>query len=399
MIINQEPKKYIGHLWHFYQPPWQSDYWIDRISDECFDWLSKWLSIQDPKRFKVNVNISASLTERLQKNGHGEVLENLALAVERGVVEFVDSAAYHAPLPCLPEKIRKEATLRQIEKNRKINSAFFGDLWHPKGFFPPEMMFSPELAQILKSEGYDWTITEDSVFEAGNNGAIPHNSIATVDGLKVFFRSGDWSNKFSMQYPNHAALAKENPSELIRRFTDDMSRGLSSWFNDSKEREGYAILAYDGETIGHHQKMYNKESMDQYVSQLSQHNILSNHITQLTDVFQRRFILEPSINNPLKGSWSTGPDEIRAGNYYPLWKNADNPIHKAYWELIEAAASRGLDDRLDKALNSCPLWWANPNDPKGQYRPELVRIGADELHRIAEEDTQQAYDKLMMLLQ
>jgi len=55
--------------------------------------------------------------------------------LQRGQLELTASANYHAFLPKLPD----EQIIRQIQLNTETNRQYFGDLYQPKGFFPPEM--------------------------------------------------------------------------------------------------------------------------------------------------------------------------------------------------------------------------------------------------------------------
>jgi hypothetical protein len=80
---------------------------------------------------------------------------------------------------------------------------------------------------------------------------------------------------------------------------------------------------------------------------------------------------------PYPSSWSTTADDLKAGNYYPLWKDPGNNLHRLQWEHVEIALglvreaqevadtetsrrhaeiARGL---MDPALHSCQFWWAS----------------------------------------
>ena len=83
------------------------------------------------------------------------------------------------------------------------------------------------------------------------------------------------------------------------------------------------------------------------------------------------------IIDPPPCSWSTTGDDIKAGNYYPLWNEPGNPVHSLLWQHLDivleltrraldladnddakrfAEIARGL---LDRALHSDQWWWAS----------------------------------------
>ena len=93
---------------------------------------------------------------------------------------------------------------------------------------------------------------------------------------------------------------------------------------------------------------------------------------ELLKVFPRGNQVEPRSS-----SWSTSADDIKMQNYYPLWKDRDNPVHQKQWEhlnitmdvahkaveLADSDNSSKFADiaraTLDAALHSCQFWWAS----------------------------------------
>jgi hypothetical protein len=95
-------------------------------------------------------------------------------------------------------------------------------------------------------------------------------------------------------------------------------------------------------------------------------------ISELLDLFPRGQTIEPSPS-----SWSTTADDMKSGNYYPLWQDKNNEVHRLQWEHLNicidmanealrcadndvsrqsAAIARGL---LDRAEHSDQMWWAS----------------------------------------
>src|SRR3990172_5379380 len=124
---------YWAPLLHFYQPPTQIHWVLDRICDESYRPLIKVFS--DMPTARVTVNINAVLTELLRDHGKMDIIEGLAGLGERGQVEFTGSGKYHPILPLIPQE---EAT-RQVTQNWETNRSLLGQAYHPVGFFPPEM--------------------------------------------------------------------------------------------------------------------------------------------------------------------------------------------------------------------------------------------------------------------
>jgi len=167
------------------------------------------------------------------------------------------------------------------------------------------------------------------------------------------------------------------------------------------ERENiYVVTAMDAETYGHHIQGWEKiflakvyEELEQPAQPLQevaqtkalaeQHaTLLTNNevtakihmvaISELLDLFPQGQTVEPKPS-----SWSTTADDIKDGNYYPLWQDEKNEVHRLQWEHLSictemvnkalecadneesrrsAAIARGL---LDQAEHSDQMWWAS----------------------------------------
>jgi len=105
---------------HFYQPSDQSDKVLERVVNESYRPLIKgFLNI--PK-MKINLNISAALTELLVKKGYKDVIDGIRKLAENRKLEFTESAKYHPLLSSL----NKKEIIRQITANNKTNKKYFG---------------------------------------------------------------------------------------------------------------------------------------------------------------------------------------------------------------------------------------------------------------------------------
>lgn len=334
---------YLGFLLHIYQPPNQLKRVLDRIVLECYDPLLDLISSRDNAKFTLNLNWS--LTELLVKQGYNHLIQKIKRELKNKKIEITGTAAYHAILPLIP----KDKQLRQIAINYEKNREVLGKYYKPKGFFPPEMAFGHEIIESIKESGYKWAITDDQPYNCIHN-EVPWNYIPEMESLPIFLRSNLWSNKISME--KHADGRKFSGWEIIDWLISDMNK----WWGG---RDGYIIIAMDGETFGHHVPGYIELFLEQMLDALQERKdqIKMVHITELLKLF-------PCVKKEVPpGSWSTNADDFWSGNFFPLWKNKYNASHQLLWELVELAMSsvKHLEEKLDKSLNSCTFWWAGKN--------------------------------------
>jgi alpha-amylase/alpha-mannosidase (GH57 family) len=367
---------YWAQLLHFYQPPTQLPSVLEKICQESYRPLLD-VFLQYPTA-KATVNINAVLTEMLRDQGHSDIIQGLTKLAKRGQIEFTGSGKYHPILPLIPPEEAK----RQIELNRKTNSYFFGNVYRPMGFFPPEMAYGRNIVAPVCDSGHGWTIVSGVACPT----SWPTERIPYVQEgqkkLMVFFRDDIWSNKISFQ--------DIGPNEFLGHL-----RSLKK----GKGRR-YIVTAMDAETYGHHVQNWEKLFLAEVYEQLevrtetfegiqqrkalaaqqsslfqvteATREIETVTISQLLDLFPVGESIEPKAS-----SWSTTGEDIQAGNPYPLWKDKDSELHRLQWEHLEiamqislaaaqvadndesrqfAGIARGL---LDRALHSCQFWWAS----------------------------------------
>ncbi|HZP55982.1 MAG TPA: hypothetical protein VFC53_00350 [Dehalococcoidia bacterium] len=366
---------YWSNLLHFYQPPIQIPEVLRKIVEESYRPLIEVFN-QHPQA-KVSVNINGVLTEMLYESGYQDVIDGLRALAERGQVEFVGSAKYHAILPLIDADEQR----RQIRRNHLTNKHFFGDAYQPRGFFPPEMCYDRSIIDPILDFGHEWVIMSgvacpapwavDKIYTAKSQAG---------EAIAVIFRDDVLSNKISFQ-----DLDGKGFIEHLR----------SAHGND---RDMYIVTAMDAETFGHHIENWDQlflaeayEAVAPYETVVQAGSLASRTRTLLTmtepeatervvtctvselfDRFPRAETIEP-----VPASWSTTHDDIAAGVPYPLWQQPGNYIHKLQWEHVDIALdlvrkaqqvadgavsqrhaeiARGL---MDPALHSCQFWWAS----------------------------------------
>jgi predicted glycosyl hydrolase (DUF1957 family) len=330
---------YWANFLHIYQPPTQTEEIVRKVTDECYRKLVEILS-QAPSA-RVTLNINACLTEQLDRYGLGDVIEGLRSLAERDQIEFTGSAMYHPILPLIP----RSEMVRQIELNTAVNRKYFGDVYNPKGFFPPEMCYSQEVAQVVADLGYRWIIVDEIAFN-GKLGSASDKSLYRVGGLKDFY-----------------VFFKERPfSAGITYGSYPDGESFLAALGDRTKLETYLLTGTDGEVYGHHRPGQEKLLQDMYAKDA----LKTCTVSDLLDTFQRLEVVKP-----LASSWSTWEDEMAANAPYAHWSYPGNELHELQWKLtdtvIELVTSMPANAEhfeqarhlLDEGLHSCQYWWAS----------------------------------------
>jgi alpha-amylase/alpha-mannosidase (GH57 family) len=279
--------------------------------------------------------------------------------------------------------------------NTQANRHFFGEAYAPQGFFPPEMCYSRDILQPVIKSGHRWIILSGIACPAQWPMDIIYRGECDGQEIALFFRDDVLSNRISFQ----ALGAKEFIAHL------------EQWQGDRENI--YVVTAMDAETYGHHiqgweriflAKVYEElESAAEPLEEVKQANVLAGQhtalltngetagkiqmvtVSQLLDLFPSTSTVEPKPS-----SWSTTADDIKVANYYPLWQDKNNEVHKLQWEHLgicidltnkalesadneesrrSATIARGL---LDRAEHSCQMWWAS-NRP--MWDINLIHMG------------------------
>jgi alpha-amylase/alpha-mannosidase (GH57 family) len=367
---------YWAQLLHFYQPPTQVPLMLKRICDESYRPLLH--VFEEYPNARVTINFNGVLTDMLMDCGHKDVVDGLRSLAENGQLEFTGTGKYHPILPLIP----KEEVKRQIDLNMQTNRRFFGKAYAPQGFFPPEMCYSQDILQPIIKAGYRWIILSgiacpvewplDIIYRVGCDG----------QEIAVFFRDDVLSNRISFR--------NVEAKEFIAH--------LEQW--QGKRENIYVVTAMDAETYGHHIQGWERTFLARVYEELEpwpeptpdikqatvlagQHaSLLTNGeaatkiqmvtLSELLDLFPQGQMIEPRSS-----SWSTTADDMKVGNYYPLWQDKNNEVHHLQWEHLgicielvnkalecadneesrrSATIARGL---LDRAEHSCQMWWAS----------------------------------------
>jgi predicted glycosyl hydrolase (DUF1957 family) len=318
--------------------------------------------LEENPEFKITLNFNASLSEMLE-NGYSNVIEKFANLARNRQVEFLESGAYHPILPLLSER---EARF-QITLNHQMNLRIFGSIWHPVGFWPPELAVSSNLLYQIESLGYQYSIVPEISIRSNNNHPAPlFENIPThtsAPNLALIYRNRELSNNLSF---------KRYPS--VKNFIEHVDL-----LKVKQPQKSVLIIATDLETFGEHHDGYEK-FLKQILEKSTAHTI-SDILNYPRD----------RIGKFNESSWSTSEEDLYRNIPYPLWAFPGNSIHEIlnfhsdilsetldfllkYKEESIFEVRKALKE-VAKAQYSCQTWWASAKD---HFSKELILKGFEE---------------------
>lgn len=356
---------HFAFLMHIYQPPTQIAPVIKQVVQECYRPLIEVL--RDHPDAKITLNINGTLTEQLSDYGYTDLIDGFATLAARSQIEFTGSAKFHPLLPLIPEP----EVERQIELNNETNRNFFGSVYKPRGFFPPEMAVSDEIYPVIKRFKFDWVIMGG----IANTIEWPTTNFSRLtNGLKLVFRDDYISND--------CAFDKIN---TVETFANRLKYKNSN-------QDYYVVLAMDGETFGHHVKHAFRNFLIPLFEALPhRQDIKLCSVSELVDKFP-----VGAVQDPRASSWSTMHYDLERNVPFPLWFDPKNPVHyeqhrfmmlaltmvhlaSRYRESMEDGKKGLLDNArnlLDRGIHSCAQWWASK---RPWYSPDMILRGLSEI--------------------
>jgi len=357
---------HFAFLFHIYQPPVQIPAVIRQIVSESYTPIIN--SLHNHPEAKISLNINGTLTEQLHDFGYDDLIEKISILAARGQIEFTGSGKFHPLLPLIPEPEIK----RQIRLNNDTNRHFFGKVFNPKGFFPPEMAISEEVLDTVKMSGFEWIIMSGI---ANTLSEFPTTYISRhKNGLNLIFRDDYISIDCAFDKINNI---DEFISRLYYKHTSD---------------DYYVILAMDGETFGHHVKHAIKDFLNPLFDNLPHRNDV--RLCTISEIIER-FSKGPK-QTPRASSWSTMPYDLAHDVPFPLWFDPNNEIHieqhrffmyaltlihlsAKYRESMDEERKNIFDNArnlLDRGIHSCQQWWASA---RPWYNTDMILRGLNEV--------------------
>ncbi len=336
---------------HLYQPVNKDAYIIKEATEKSYLRIIR--ALEEHPNIKFTLNITGCLFLRWEDLGYIDLIKRIKNLVNKGSLELTGSAAYHPLLPLIP----KEETKRQIEENEEILKRYLGNNFKPKGFFLPELAYSPKIAKIIKSFGYKWILLDEFTYN-GSIGEVDFNEIYrdNYSGLKIIFRSREFSNNYV-------------PALIFQLL-------------NCERRFFYPIItATDGELYG-----LRHNDPDAIFEKVLKHPKLktatfSDFIKKHTKTYKVK---------PISSSWETTTKDLKNKTPFSLWFNPKNKIQVKLWELANFVYNLIEKNKKDKNYNwarwhfvrglaSCTFWWASGRDFRHVFGP--VSWGPDEIER------------------
>jgi len=345
---------------HCYQPANSHEDFIKEATEKSYLRIIR--ALEENKDTKFTLNISGCLFLRWEELGFFDLIIRIANLVEQKKLELVSSVCYHPLMPLISEnEIRK-----QIQENEEVLQRCIAKNFKAKGFFLPEMAYSPLAGKVIADFGYEWIILD----EIAENGFLKNDYNAKVfldkeTGLKVVFRNRKMSSSFMPDTLN----------ELIK--------------NNKLDEFNNLITATDGELYGlrhiDHKGIFEKILKNEKIK------------TKTISEFVQGFDQELKEINLVSCNWESEEQELKNNLPFALWCNPENKIHLKLWDLANLCIntlSENEDDEnflwarwhLVRGLASCSFWWASEKDFSSifgplAWSPEDIEKGANDLVR------------------
>ncbi len=352
--MGNNKKTYWINFLHFYLPPHSEEYAIKEAAEKSYRWII--MMAKKFPRFIFTFNMNACLTQMLIERGYESIIKELSKLIKKEQLELVDSLAFHSLAPLLPAK----EIIRQIKLNQQINQAHFGV--KARGFFLPEMAYSPRVGKIIAKLGYKWLIL-DEISLKGKRGLVDWQKkyILKNTNLKIIFRSWYWSKDYVPRRIVHHHQENTLPSHIVSA-TDAELYGLR--FTDFEGWLAKALLLRSLQPL----------TASQYLKTLRSKQEIS----------------------PLSSNWESLESELKQNIPFALWSHPHNSIQTKLWQLAKLAWQK-IDRyqnhpdypwarrHLNWGLASCTFWWASDRDFRlfgpPAWKPDEVEKGATELIR------------------
>ena len=316
-------------------------------------------ALEEHPEIKFTININGSLIIRWEDLGYQDLIKRIGKLIERNQIDLTGTACYHPVLPLIPlEEVRS-----QIIENEEILKKHFGSDFKPRGFYFPEMAYSPEVAKLVKEMGYEWTILDEIAY-SGKLGVADCGEIYEDknSGLKIVLRSREISNKY---VPEAIDEILNNP--------------------DFKNKD--IVTGTDGE-------LYGLKHIDH--TAIFEALLKKPKLETITVSYFIKEENEPKIISIKPHSWATTEKEYKAKEPFNLWQNKKNKIQMKLWEMADLVYKTVAENKDDKQYNlarwylvrgfaSCSFWWASGKDfelfGSVSWSPDEIERGLNEFIR------------------
>jgi predicted glycosyl hydrolase (DUF1957 family) len=341
---------------HLYQPSNADAHIIKEATD--FSYYRIVRALEEHPNIKFTLNITGCLVLRWEDMGYHDLIERVKKLISKKQIELVGTASYHPILPLIPE----QEAIKQIKNQEKILKKYFGIRSKPKGFFLPEMAYSPKIGKLIKKLGYKWLILDEIAYN-GKLGQVDFSKIYRdkTTGLKIIFRSRNLSKSYV-------------PDKL--------------WSYAKKEKDnGLFITATDAELYG----LRHIDHTAEFEKLLKYKNLKT--LTASEFIEQNKFLEETKL---LSSNWESTEKDLKNNLPFALWYDKKNKIQQKLWELTNLVYKTVEKNKKDKnsywarwflvrGMASCSYWWASAKDFRLfgpiSWSPDEIERGTNELIR------------------
>jgi len=255
-----------------------------------------------------------------------------------------------------------------------LNKKFWGDLYQPIGFFPPEMAIDDKVLKIIKEFGFKWVSVPEISY--GSQPAVPNKFYKDKNsGINVLFRN----KRISVMMLSATVRDAESMIEVTK---------------DLHDSDQYWFTVMDAETFGHHRIGHQKFLLDLFDSEFFQSMTANEMLNLNLPIPEDEVELRPCTwSNQEQDFWlDKEQTQHTTDKSFILWKDPSNPIHSLQWELTKLVIDNVNDysdkdsdqwkkarEALDSAIASDQFWWASA---KPWWSLEMVEQGAYDLKEV-----------------
>jgi len=153
--------------------------------------------------------------------------------------ELITSPFYHPIMPLLVQHGWSDDVLGQLRAGQAQHERLLGSA--AVGVWPPEQAVSEEAVSLLGQAGFQWTTTDEGILAQALNRTPTMEDLTSAyswDGVTIFFRETELSNKISFAYGNKLTTAAVN---------DFMGEMETVWNALEDPTDNVLTLAMDGE--------------------------------------------------------------------------------------------------------------------------------------------------------
>jgi predicted glycosyl hydrolase (DUF1957 family) len=335
---------------HLYQPANTNNYIIREATEKSYYRIIR--ALEEHPKIKFTLNISGCLILRWEELGLNDIIKRVDKLIKKGQLELTGTAAFHPILPLIPEG----EVIAQIKENETILKKHFGKNFKAKGFYLPEMAYSPTVAGIVKQQGYSWIILDEIAVTGKLNPELSGPVLRDRNSdLTIVIRSRKLSNSFAPTTITKLLKGKNQPTVVVT----------------ATDGELYGLRHID-HTAEFEKLLKNKDLCTLTVSELIKSQIITNNIG-----------LEPH-------NWESTEKDLSNGQPFILWNEKNNTIQRKQWQLAQLAYETIEKYKKDKqykwarwhfvrGLQSCTFWWSSARDFSKQFGP--LSWNPDEIER------------------